>query len=103
MVVQRDVRMRQITASRIQKLTDKAMAKIGAKHTITLEDSATREITETGYATAEDGDFQVYIVPAHQRIRRMREHLRVIFYTLKSGRWKRCSKHAFVAKMDAEA
>jgi hypothetical protein len=33
----------------------------------------------------------------------MREHLRVTFYTMESGSWKRCSKDAFVAKMDAEA
>lgn len=95
--------MKQTTADRIQKLTDKAMAKIGTKHTITLQDGATRQITETGYVTAEDGDFQVYVVPAQQRTRRMREHLRVTFYTMESGHWKRCSKNAFVAKMDAEA
>jgi hypothetical protein len=102
MVVQRDVRMRQTTA-RIQKLTDEEMTKIGTKDTITLQDGITRQITETGYVTAEDGDFQVYIIPAHQRTRRMREHFRVTFYTMESGRWKRCSKDAFVAKMDAEA
>jgi hypothetical protein len=62
-----------------------------------------RQITETGYVTADDGDFQVYIIPARQRTRRMREHLRVTFYTMESGRWKRCSKDAFVTKMDAEA
>jgi hypothetical protein len=33
----------------------------------------------------------------------MREHYRATFYTLESGTWKRCSKDAFVAKMDAEA
>jgi hypothetical protein len=95
--------MKQTTASRIQKLTDEAMAKIGTKYTITLQDGTTRQITETGYVTAEDGDFQVYIIPAQQRTRRMREHLRVTFYTLESGSWKRCSKDAFVGKMDAEA
>jgi hypothetical protein len=76
--------MKQTTASRIQKLTDKEMAKIGAKHTITLQDGTTRQITETGYVTAEDGDLQVCIIPAHQRTRRMREHLRVSFYTPES-------------------
>jgi phage tail tube protein FII len=76
MVVQRDLRMKQTTASRIQNLTDKAMTKIGARHTITLQDGTTR---------------------------RMREHLRVTFYTMESGTWKRCSKDAFVAKMDTEA
>jgi hypothetical protein len=103
MVVQGDVRMKQTTASRIRKLTNKAMAKISAKHTITLQDGTMRQITETGYVTADDGDFQVYIIPARQRTRRMREHLRVTFYTMESGRWKRCSKDAFVTKMDAEA
>jgi hypothetical protein len=33
----------------------------------------------------------------------MREHFRVTFHTMESGRWKRCSKDAFVAKMNAEA
>jgi hypothetical protein len=95
--------MKQTTADRIQKLTHEAMAKIGTKYTSTLQDGASRELTRTGYVTAEDGDFQVYIIPAQQRTRRMREHLRVTFYTMESGRWKRCSKDAFVAKMDAEA
>jgi hypothetical protein len=95
--------MKQTTADRIQRLTDEAMAKIGTKYTITLQDGSTREITNTGYVTAEDGDFQVYIIPAEQRTRRMREHLRVTFYTMESGSWKRCSKDAFVAKMDTEA
>jgi hypothetical protein len=103
MVVQRDVRMNQTAASRIQKLTDEAMAKIATKHTVALQDGATRQITETGYVTAEDGDFQVYIVPARRRTRRMGEHYRATFYTMESGTWKRCSKDALVAKMDAEA
>jgi hypothetical protein len=68
------------------------MAKIGTKDTTTRRDGITRQITETGYATAEDGDFQVYIIPAQQRARRTREHLRVTFYTMESGRWKRYSK-----------
>ena len=95
--------MEQTTADRIQKLTDKAMAKIGTKYTITLQDGATRRITEPVYVTAEDGDFRVYVIPAQQRTRRMREHLRVTFYTIESGRWKHCGKDAFVAKMGAEA
>lgn len=95
--------MKQTTADRIQKLTDEAMAKIGTKYTITLQDGATRELTRTGYVTAGNGDFQVYVIPAQQRTRRMREHLRVTFYTMESGSWKRCSKDAFVTKMDAEA
>ena len=66
--------MKQTTASRIRKLTNKAMAKISAKHTITLQDGTMRQITETGYVTADDGDFQVYIIPARQRTRRMREN-----------------------------
>jgi hypothetical protein len=101
MVLQGDVRTKQTTASTIQKLTDEAIAKIGAKHTITLQDGTTRQITETGYVTAEGGGFQLYIIPAQQRTRRTREHLRVTFSTMESGRWKRCSKDAFVAKMDA--
>ena len=93
--------MKQTTASRPQRLTNEAMAKIATKHTVAFLDGATRQITETGYVTAGDGGFQVYIIPAQQRTRRMREHLRVTFYTLESGRWKRCTKAAFVAKMDA--
>jgi hypothetical protein len=95
--------MKQTTADRIQRLTDEAMAKIGTKYTITLQDGSTREITNTGYVTAEDGDFQAYIIPAEQRTRRMREYLRVTFYMIESGKWKRCSEDAFVARMDAEA
>jgi hypothetical protein len=98
-----DTRIEQTTADRIQKLTDEAMAKIGTKYTITLQDGAAREITHTGYVAAEDGGVQVDIIPAHQRTRRMREHYRATFYTMESGTWKRCSKDAFVAKMDAEA
>ena len=63
--------MKQTTADRIQKLTDEAMAKIGTKYTITLQDGATRRITEPVYVTAEDGDFRVYVIPAQQRTRRM--------------------------------
>jgi hypothetical protein len=33
--------MKQTTAGRIQKLTGEAMAKIGTKYTITLQDGAT--------------------------------------------------------------
>jgi hypothetical protein len=33
----------------------------------------------------------------------MGEHFRVTFYAMESCRWKRCSKDAFVAKMDAES
>ena len=58
--------------------------------------------TRTVYVTAEDGDFQVYIVPAQQSTRGMREHFPATFYTMDSGKWKRCNKDAFVAKMDAE-
>jgi hypothetical protein len=68
------------------------MAKIGTKCTITLQDGTTRQITETGYATAGDSGVQVDIISAQQRARRLREHLRVIFYTMESGNWKRCSK-----------
>lgn len=67
------------------------------------EDGIARQITETVYVTAEDGGFQVYIIPARQRTRRMRAHIRVAFYTMESRRWKRCGRDACVAKMDAEA
>jgi hypothetical protein len=87
MVVQGDVRMQQTTASRIRKLTDKAMAKVGAKYMIALQDGTTHQITGTGYVRAEDGDFQVHIIPAQHRTRRMPEHLRVTFCTMESGRW----------------
>ena len=37
---------------------------------------------------------------AHVATRRTREHFRVTFDTVKSGTWTRCSKDAFVAKMN---
>jgi hypothetical protein len=79
------------------------MAKVGTQYAITPEDSATREIARIGHVSAQAGKLQAWFIPAEQRTHRMRKHLRVTIYTMESGCWKRRSKDAFVAKMDAEA
>ena len=85
----------------IERLIAEAIAKAETPVEITRADGS----TYTGYRahqTAEDGDFQVYVIPVEQRTRAMKAHYRVTYYLKVDGRFKRMSRTALLAAGEQE-
>jgi hypothetical protein len=51
-----------------------------------------------GYGIYSEGNFQVYLVPAEQRTRRMRSHYRATYLKNEAGDWKRTNRADFERK-----
>lgn len=66
--------------------------------TITRCDGSTYQGARN-YGSAEDGEFQVYVVPVEQRTRAQKPHYRSTFYLMMGGQYRRVSRSTFVAKM----